>query len=54
MVWDWKKGEKLATTRGHKDKIFSIKWNPHGDDKLVTVGVSILFYLAFINIKEIS
>ncbi len=42
MVWDWKKGEKLATTRGHKDKIFSIKWNPHGEDKLVTVGVSSL------------
>jgi microtubule-associated protein-like 6 len=42
VVWDWKKGEKLATTRGHKDKIFSIKWNPHGEDKLVTVGVSSL------------
>ena len=38
VVWDWKKGEKLATTRGHKDKIFSIKWNPHGNEKLVTVG----------------
>jgi echinoderm microtubule-associated protein-like 6 len=38
-VWDWKKGEKLATTRGHKDKIFCIKWNPHGTDSLVTVGV---------------
>ncbi|CAF0889090.1 unnamed protein product [Brachionus calyciflorus] len=38
-VWDWVKGEKLATTRGHKDKIFCIKWNPHSVDKLVTVGV---------------
>lgn len=38
-VWDWRKGEKLATTRGHKDKIFCIKWNPHGSEKLVTVGV---------------
>ena len=38
-VWDWKKGEKLATTRGHKDKIFCIKWNPHFQEKIVTVGV---------------
>jgi microtubule-associated protein-like 6 len=38
-VWDWKKGEKLATTRGNKEKIFCIKWNPHIDDNLVTVGV---------------
>ncbi len=39
VVWDWRKGEKLATTRGHKDKIFVIKWNPHNLDKLVTVGM---------------
>ena len=39
VVWDWKKGEKLATTRGHKDKIFMIVWNPHTSDQLVTVGV---------------
>ena len=39
-VWDWRKGEKLATTRGNKEKIFCIKWNPHtAGDKLVTVGV---------------
>ena len=38
-VWDWRKGEKLATTRGHKDKIFCIKWNPHFQEKIVTVGV---------------
>lgn len=38
-MWDWKKGEKLATTRGNKDKIFCIKWNPHANDQLVTVGV---------------
>ena len=25
--------------RGHKDKIFVIKWNPHEANKLVTVGV---------------
>ncbi|XP_033734062.1 echinoderm microtubule-associated protein-like 6 [Pecten maximus] len=39
VVWDWRKGEKLATTRGHKDKIFVIKWNPFETNKLITVGV---------------
>lgn len=50
-VWDWKKGEKLATTRGNKDKIFSIKWNPHGGDKLVTVGVSYKEFSHFYKMK---
>ncbi|XP_039593751.1 echinoderm microtubule-associated protein-like 6 isoform X2 [Polypterus senegalus] len=39
VVWDWKKGEKLATARGHKDKLFVVKCNPHHADKLVTVGM---------------
>ncbi|KAM3930547.1 echinoderm microtubule-associated protein-like 6 isoform 4-T4 [Leptodactylus fuscus] len=39
VFWDWKKGEKVATTRGHKDKIFVVKCNPHHTDKLVTVGI---------------
>ena len=39
MVWDWRKGEKLATTRGHKDKIFVIRWSPSSSDHLITVGV---------------
>lgn len=39
VVWAWRKGEKMATTRGHKDKIFMIQWNPFSQDKLVTVGV---------------
>ncbi|XP_074647902.1 echinoderm microtubule-associated protein-like 6 [Tubulanus polymorphus] len=39
VVWDWRKGEKLATTRGHKDKIFVIKWNPFDHTQLVTVGI---------------
>ncbi|XP_046848411.1 echinoderm microtubule-associated protein-like 6 [Xenia sp. Carnegie-2017] len=39
VVWDWKRGDKLATTRGHKDKIFVVKWNPFSSDKLVTVGI---------------
>ncbi|XP_051829524.1 echinoderm microtubule-associated protein-like 6 [Antechinus flavipes] len=39
VYWDWKKGEKIATTRGHKEKIFVVKCNPHHVDKLVTVGI---------------
>ncbi|XP_048374588.1 echinoderm microtubule-associated protein-like 6 isoform X9 [Sphaerodactylus townsendi] len=39
VLWDWKKGEKIAATRGHKDKIFVVKCNPHHADKLVTVGM---------------
>ncbi|XP_042565417.1 echinoderm microtubule-associated protein-like 6 isoform X9 [Clupea harengus] len=39
VVWDWKKGEKLATARGHKDKLFVVKCNPLLMDKLVTVGM---------------
>ncbi|XP_048456948.1 echinoderm microtubule-associated protein-like 6 [Rhincodon typus] len=39
VVWDWKKGERQATSRGHKDKIFVVKYNPHHVDKLVTVGI---------------
>ncbi|XP_035687635.1 echinoderm microtubule-associated protein-like 6 isoform X3 [Branchiostoma floridae] len=39
VMWDWKKGERLATTRGHKDKIFVLKCNPHNTDHLVTVGI---------------
>lgn len=27
-LWDWRKGTQLATTRGHKDKIFEIRFNP--------------------------
>ena len=39
VVWDWKKGEKLASTRGHKDNIFLLMWNPNAADQMVTVGV---------------
>ena len=28
VVWDWAKGTRLADVRGHKEKIFVIKWNP--------------------------
>ena len=40
VVWDWRRGEKLATTRGHKDKIFAVKWDPHAPSgSLITAGV---------------
>ncbi|XP_029927079.1 echinoderm microtubule-associated protein-like 6 isoform X2 [Myripristis murdjan] len=39
IVWDWKRGEKLATARGHKEKIFVVRCNPMLNDKLVTVGI---------------
>ncbi|CAF1609867.1 unnamed protein product [Rotaria magnacalcarata] len=39
VIWNWKKGEKLASQRGHNDKIFCLRWNPHVDDQFVTVGV---------------
>lgn len=37
-IWDWKKEEKLASTRGHKDMIFVIEWNPFNINYLVSVG----------------
>lgn len=39
VIWDWRRGEKLATTRAHKDKIFELRWDSNHVDKLVTVGV---------------
>ncbi|KAM6977453.1 echinoderm microtubule-associated protein-like 6 [Aplochiton taeniatus] len=39
VVWDWRKGERLAKAKGHKDKIFVVKSNPFRLDKMVTVGI---------------
>ncbi|CAF0987237.1 unnamed protein product [Adineta ricciae] len=39
VIWDWKKGEKLGSQRGHNDKIFCLRWNPHDENRFVTVGV---------------
>jgi len=38
-LWDWRRGEQLANTRGHTDKIFMLSWNPLAENQLVTVGV---------------
>ncbi|XP_065115366.1 echinoderm microtubule-associated protein-like 6 isoform X2 [Paramisgurnus dabryanus] len=46
VIWDWKKGEKLAKSRGHREKIFVVKANPFRMDKLLTVGIKhIKFWL---------
>lgn len=37
-VWDWKRGQLLSQTRGHKSKIFDIKWSPTSE-QLVSVGM---------------
>ena len=29
----------VSLSRGHNDKIFCLRWNPHDDDRFVTVGV---------------
>ena len=34
-----KPNSNLSLYRGHKDKIFVIKWNPFSSDQLVTVGI---------------
>ncbi|XP_051939881.1 echinoderm microtubule-associated protein-like 6 isoform X6 [Hippocampus zosterae] len=39
VIWDWKKGERLAKSSGQKDKVFVVKSNPFRMDKLVTVGM---------------
>jgi hypothetical protein len=39
ISWDWQKGTKLASARGHRDQIFCIKWRPLVKNAAVTVGV---------------
>ena len=39
VVWDWAKGAQLAHARGHKDKIFDVRWDPNEDGRFVTVGM---------------
>lgn len=39
LVWDWKRGQKLASTRVSGDKIFGVKWNRIDNNQLVTIGV---------------
>jgi WD40 repeat protein len=39
VIWDWKKGKQIASTRGHGDKIFDCKFNPYNNNQLVSCGV---------------
>eukprot|EP01135_Chromosphaera_perkinsii_P001223 Nk52_evm22s162 gene=Nk52_evmTU22s162 len=38
-VWDWKKGRQVSNAKGHKDKIFLLKWHPEESNTMITVGV---------------
>ena len=42
-LWDWAKGLCLATTRGHKDKIFAIGVNPSKPTQVRICGCRCLF-----------
>ena len=39
VLWKWRRGETLATVRGHSDKIFDIAWDPLNEEQFGTVGV---------------
>ncbi|XP_072318733.1 echinoderm microtubule-associated protein-like 6, partial [Eucyclogobius newberryi] len=39
VIWDWKRGERVAKARGHKDKVLVVKSNPFRTDKLVSAGI---------------
>eukprot|EP00794_Sanderia_malayensis_P008064 gene8064-8927_t len=47
-VWDWRKQEKLASTRGHKDTIYNLEWNPYEVNFFVSVGAK---HIKFWNIE---
>ncbi|OAF70064.1 hypothetical protein A3Q56_02173 [Intoshia linei] len=40
VVWDWRKGECVASTKGHKDKIYALKWfDNESEHNFVSGGV---------------
>ncbi|CAL4161493.1 unnamed protein product, partial [Meganyctiphanes norvegica] len=39
VIWDWRKGQKLATARNHGNKVFGIKFAPANSNQLITFGV---------------
>lgn len=39
-MWDWRAGTPLASTRGHKDKIFEIRFNPMADAEVCIFLIS--------------
>ena len=42
----------LATARGHKDKLFQIKWSPFDETHLVTVGMKHIKFWAQVGKEE--
>ncbi|ROT74041.1 putative echinoderm microtubule-associated protein-like 5 isoform X2 [Penaeus vannamei] len=39
VVWNWRKGYKLANARGHSDKVFGLRFSPSNSHRLITFGV---------------
>uniref|UniRef100_H2YU30 Anaphase-promoting complex subunit 4 WD40 domain-containing protein n=1 Tax=Ciona savignyi TaxID=51511 RepID=H2YU30_CIOSA len=39
VLWDWKRGQKLATSKTHQDKVFGVRFDPNNHERVVTVGV---------------
>ncbi|EDO48487.1 predicted protein, partial [Nematostella vectensis] len=44
VVWDWKRGKQLASTRGHTDRIFDMQFNPYKENVLVSCGVKHIIF----------
>ncbi|XP_066956728.1 echinoderm microtubule-associated protein-like 6 isoform X2 [Macrobrachium rosenbergii] len=38
IVWNWKKGYKLASARGYNDKVFGIRFSPTNSNRLLSYG----------------
>nr|XP_039266613.1 echinoderm microtubule-associated protein-like 6 [Styela clava] len=38
-IWDWRRGEKLASAKGHQDKVFCVKFDAANCENLITVGI---------------
>ena len=49
-LWEWRRGQKLASARGHQDKIFDVAFDPSDSKTVATVGVKhIKFWTVALN-----
>ncbi|XP_042240211.1 echinoderm microtubule-associated protein-like 6 isoform X2 [Homarus americanus] len=39
VIWNWLKGYKIASARGHSDKVFGMRFSPTNNNRLVTFGI---------------
>ncbi|XP_037073170.1 echinoderm microtubule-associated protein-like 5 [Pollicipes pollicipes] len=39
VLWNWRSGQKLASARGHSDKVFDLAFDPVNPHRLMTAGV---------------